>query len=113
MNIFVDRLQRLLRRCRFDAAETFAVTFKLDVELVYKEHVKYCMELIQPWPTPFCKKNDTKQFDKFIELLSKIQDLEFVCEACLNAVTVDITKTQQLLDYATERLKKGDIKVSY
>ena len=99
----------MLRRCKFDDAEAFALRFNLDVQLVYKERIKYCMQLADPWSS---SSNGINLFDEFIEVLNKIKDTEFVCEVCLNAVTVDFTKTQALLDYARDRLKKGDVKVS-
>ncbi|KAJ9594127.1 hypothetical protein L9F63_014443, partial [Diploptera punctata] len=106
---FVDRLHKLLRQSKYEEAEAFAMRFlDLDVELVYKDHVRRCMELIQPWPT---NNNKNEYFNKFSALLDKIQDIEFVCNACLNAYTADLRKTQLLFDYAWKRLKEDKIKL--
>lgn len=101
----------MLRRHKFDDAEAFALRYKLNVELVYKEHVKHYMELLQPWRLPHDSAEEVVNFNKFICLLNKIEDLEFVCEACIKALPVDLTRMQTLLDYASDRLKKIDIRV--
>ncbi|XP_023718978.1 kinetochore-associated protein 1 isoform X3 [Cryptotermes secundus] len=105
-----DRFHRLLRRNKFDDAEAFALRYKLNVELVYKEHVKHYMELLQPWHLPHDSAEEVVNFNKFICLLNKIEDLEFVCEACIKALPVNLTRMQTLLDYASDRLKKTDIR---
>jgi hypothetical protein len=101
----------LLRRRKFDDAEEFAHRYKLNVELVYKEHVRHYMELLQPWHLPHDSTEELANFNKFICLLNKIEDLEFVCEACMKALPVDLTRMQTLLDYASDRLKKADMRV--
>jgi hypothetical protein len=73
----------LLQRHKFDDAETFAHRFKLEVELVHKERVKNYMELIQPWSLRCDTSEDVFQFNNLLCLLNKIEDLEFVCEACI------------------------------
>jgi hypothetical protein len=102
----------LLRRCKFDDAEAFARRYKLNVELVHKEHVKHCMELLQPWHLPHNSAEELVNLNKFICLLNKIEDIEYVCEACMKALPVDLTRMQTLLDYASDRLKKTDMRVS-
>ncbi|PSN56350.1 hypothetical protein C0J52_03748 [Blattella germanica] len=109
----LERLQRLLRRRKFEEAEKFAKIFNLNVEIVFKEEVKHYMELLQPWSVSRGEGVDAANLNKFIELLSKIHDIEFVCEVCMNVVTTDLTKTQQVLDYARDRLKKEDNKHWY
>ncbi|XP_069700061.1 kinetochore-associated protein 1-like [Periplaneta americana] len=104
----IDRYQKLLRRYKFDAAESFALSFGLDIELVYKERVKYCMGLLQPW-TAKAATDESVNFTTFVSYLDKIQDLEFVCEACIKTITGDLTKTQTLLDYASNRLKNTNM----
>ena len=108
---FYYRFFRLLQRHKFDDAEAFAHQFNLDVELVYKERVKHCMELLQPWSSHCDSSEDVHHFNNLLCLLNKIEDLEFVCEACIKTLTTDLTKMQALLDYASDRLKKTNMRV--
>jgi hypothetical protein len=101
----------LLQRHRFDDAEAFAHRLKLDVELVHKERVKHYMELLQPWSLRFDSSEDVVHYTNLLCLLNKIEDTEFVCEACIKTLTVDLTKMLALLDYASDRLKKTDVRV--
>jgi len=101
----------LLQRAKFDDAEAFAHQFKLDVELVYKERVKHYMELLQPWSSHCDTSEDVLHFNNLLCSLNKIEDLEFVCEACIKTLTTDLTKMQALLDYASDRLKKTNVEV--
>ena len=108
---FYYRFHRLLQRHKFDDAEAFGHRFKLDVELVHKEHVKHCMELLQPWSLHSDTSEEVLHFNNLLCLLNKIEDLEFVCEACIKTFTTDLTKMQALLDYASDRLKKTNVRV--
>lgn len=101
----------MLQRHKFDDAEAFAHQFKLDVELVYKERVKHYMQLLQPWSSHCDTSEDLLHFNNLLCLLNKIEDLEFVCEACIKTLTTDLTKMQALLDYASDRLKKTNMRV--
>jgi len=101
----------LLQRHKFDDAEAFAHQFKLDVELVHKERVKHYMELLQPWSLRCDTSEDVLHFNNLLCLLNKIEDLEFVCEACIKTLTADLTKMQALLDYASDRLKTTNVRV--
>jgi hypothetical protein len=101
----------LLQRHKFDDAEAFARQFKLDIELVHKEHVKHYMELLQPRSLCCDTSEDVPHFNNLLCLLDKIEDLEFVCRACIKTLTTDLTKMQALLDYASDRLKKTNVRV--
>jgi hypothetical protein len=103
----------LLQRHKFDDAEAFAHRFKLNVELVHKERVKHYMQLLQPWSLRCDSSEDVLHFNNLLHLLNKIEDIEFVCEACIKTLTVDLTKMQALLDYASDRLKKTDMRVGF
>lgn len=102
----------MLRRHRFDDAEAFARKFKLNVELVYKERAKHYMELLHPWSLSDGSSEEIVNFNNFISMMNNIEDIEFICEACMKMLTVDLAKMQALLDYASDRLKKTDVKVS-
>lgn len=102
----------MLRRHKFDDAEAFACRFKLDVELVYKERAKHYMELLHPWSLSHDSSEEIVSFNNFISMMNNIEDLEFICEACMKVLTVDLAKMRALLDYASDRLKKTDVGVS-
>jgi hypothetical protein len=70
------------------------------------------MELFQPWSLPHDSSEEMLIFNNFVGLLNRIEDLEFVCETCMNALTVDLSKMQALLNYASDRVKKTDVRVS-
>lgn len=105
-------MKRLLRRHKFDDAELFAYRFNLNVEVVYKERAKHYMELLQPWSLSHDSSEEMVNFSHFVSLMNKIEDLEFICEACMKVLTVDLTKVRTLLDYASDRLQKTDVTVS-
>jgi hypothetical protein len=67
------------------------------------------MELLQPWSLHYDTSEDVLHFNNLVCLLNKIEDLEFVCEACIKTLTTDLTR--MLLDYASNRLKKTNVRV--
>lgn len=101
-----------MQRHTFDDAETFACRFKLNVELVYKECAKHYMKFLHPWSLSRDSSEEIVNFNNFISMMNNIKDLEFICEACMKVLTVDLAKVRELLDYASDRLKKTDVRVS-
>uniref|UniRef100_A0A1B6C8P9 RZZ complex subunit KNTC1/ROD C-terminal domain-containing protein n=3 Tax=Clastoptera arizonana TaxID=38151 RepID=A0A1B6C8P9_9HEMI len=91
------RLQRILRKGRFEEAEKFAQTFNLNVELVYKAHVQYLMQRLQR--SSKSGENLKKSFDQFMILLDKITDKEFVSVCCISAIPPDFPSINELLKY--------------
>lgn len=65
------RLERMLRRGKFEEAEEFARSFSLDVEIVYKAHLQTLSNDIQPWSTG--KTSLEESSNKFKSLLHKIK----------------------------------------
>lgn len=96
------RLQRILRRGKFEEAERFARTFKLDMQLVYKAQVQGYMQEFQPWNHSGGPVKEA--FQQFIELLNKITDEEFVAECCVNTILPDFFMAHKLLNYGMTRL---------
>ena len=45
------RLERILRRGKFDEAEKFAQTFNLNPDAIYKRKVSWLLERLSPWNT--------------------------------------------------------------
>ncbi|XP_067002138.2 kinetochore-associated protein 1 [Anabrus simplex] len=93
----LDRLLHLLRCRRFEEAETFAQQFNLDLDLVYKARSKHFVEMLY-------SHSNEDSFRELILLLDKIQDIKFVSEVCLKAVTADLADMKELLKYGFSRL---------
>ncbi|XP_061200582.1 kinetochore-associated protein 1 [Neopsephotus bourkii] len=104
-----NRLSRLLHKHKFTEAETFALQFGLDVELVYKVKANTILEKLasasigsyghEVWLDLV---NDAK------ENLQKIQDSQFVVDYCINAPWPLYETTQEMLNYAKVRILKKD-----
>uniref|UniRef100_T1HS01 Rod_C domain-containing protein n=1 Tax=Rhodnius prolixus TaxID=13249 RepID=T1HS01_RHOPR len=107
------RLERLLQRGKFKEAENFAKIFSLDIELVYKARIKWLMSRLQLWNKIPLETLDVI-FNDLFSLLKEIKDLEFVAECCLKTVAPKLSKIQQLLEYAIDRIAviptKGEVK---
>lgn len=65
------RLERILRRRKFEEAERFATTFSLDHQIVYKAHVQHLCQELSPWSTSM--DNEVQIFNKILELIKKIK----------------------------------------
>ncbi|XP_011306645.1 kinetochore-associated protein 1 [Fopius arisanus] len=94
------RLQRLLRRQKFEEAREFSRKFGLDEEMVFHAEARMLMERLQP-------SVHSKEFvdvNFFLETLDKIKDVEFVYECCKNALTRDYQETRRLLTYSRRRI---------
>ncbi|EHB01463.1 Kinetochore-associated protein 1 [Heterocephalus glaber] len=106
-----NRLSRLLHKHRFAEAESFAIQFGLDVELVYKVKANNILEKLA-----LCSVDTSEQtkwqhlVDEAKENLHKIQDDEFVVNYCLEAQWITYETTQQMLNYAKTRLLKKEDK---
>ncbi|XP_054551363.1 kinetochore-associated protein 1 isoform X2 [Talpa occidentalis] len=106
-----NRLSRLLHKHRFAEAESFAIQFGLDVELVYKVKANDILEklaLTSVDTSEQCRWQDL--VDEAKENLCKIQDDEFVVNYCLEAQWVTYETTQEMLSYAKARLLKKEDK---
>ncbi|XP_032665810.1 kinetochore-associated protein 1 [Odontomachus brunneus] len=95
------RLARLLRRRQFDAAETFAEKFSLPMEPIYCSKAALFMEQLAPWvkSTP-----DSVSTDALINILDKIQNVQYVTECCSKALISDYVQLRQLYLYARQRI---------
>ncbi|KFO23532.1 Kinetochore-associated protein 1 [Fukomys damarensis] len=108
-----NRLSRLLHKHRFAEAESFAIQFGLDVELVYKVKANDILEKLA-----LCSV-DTSEPTKWQHLveeakgnLLKIQDDEFVVNYCLEAQWITYESTQEMLNYAKTRVLRAHAKLT-
>ncbi|XP_024422439.2 kinetochore-associated protein 1 [Desmodus rotundus] len=104
-----NRLSRLLHKHRFAEAESFAVQFGLDVELVYKVKANDILEKLALSSVDTSEQTEwQKLIDEAKENLHKIQDDEFVVNYCLEAQWITYETTQEMLNYAKARLLKKE-----
>uniref|UniRef100_A0A8C0WZD9 Kinetochore-associated protein 1 n=1 Tax=Castor canadensis TaxID=51338 RepID=A0A8C0WZD9_CASCN len=106
-----NRLSRLLHKHRFAEAESFAIQFGLDVELVYKVKSNDILEKLALISVDTSEQTKWQQLvDEAKENLHKIQDDEFVVNYCLKAQWITYGTTQEMLNYAKTRLLKKEDK---
>ncbi|PNJ82162.1 KNTC1 isoform 6 [Pongo abelii] len=107
------RLSRLLHKHRFAEAESFAIQFGLDVELVYKVKSNHILEKLALSSMDASEQTEWQQLvDDAKENLHKIQDDEFVVNYCLKAQWITYETTQEMLNYAKTRLLKKEDKTA-
>ncbi|XP_036132518.1 kinetochore-associated protein 1 isoform X2 [Molossus molossus] len=104
-----NRLSRLLHKHRFAEAESFAIHFGLDVELVYKVKSNDILEKLALSSVDSSEQTEWQTLvDEAKETLHKIQDDEFVVNYCLEAQWITYETTQEMLNYAKTRLLKKE-----
>lgn len=103
------RLERLLRRRQFDTAETFAEKYSLPIESIHYSKAILFVEQLAPWmkSTP-----DSVNLDALINILDKIQNIQYVTECCSKALIPNYVQLRQLYLYARRRIVQ-DMKVLY
>uniref|UniRef100_A0A8C4LY40 Kinetochore associated 1 n=1 Tax=Equus asinus asinus TaxID=83772 RepID=A0A8C4LY40_EQUAS len=105
------KLSRLLHKHRFAEAESFAIQFALDVELVYKVKSNDILEKLALNSVDTSEQTEWQTLvDEAKENLHKIQDDEFVVNYCLEAQWITYETTQEMLNYAKTRLLKKEDK---
>uniref|UniRef100_A0A5F8H6Z2 Kinetochore associated 1 n=1 Tax=Monodelphis domestica TaxID=13616 RepID=A0A5F8H6Z2_MONDO len=107
-----NRLSRLLHKHKFTEAENFAISFGLDVELVYKVKSNDLLERMALCSVGTHGPTVWQQLvDEAKESLCKIQDDQFVVDYCLKAQWPTFETTQEMLNYAKVRLLKKEDKI--
>lgn len=97
------RLQRLLRRGKYDEAKIFAKQFHLSTDIIYCAKASSLTKQIS-FST---NENDViRKINELIETLDDIKNVELVFGYCHNTVTSDLEQTKRLITYARERLIK-------
>ncbi|XP_046673304.1 kinetochore-associated protein 1 isoform X3 [Homalodisca vitripennis] len=102
------RLQRILRRGKFEEAEKFARAFSLDLEIVYKAHVQRLSQDLSPWSSTIDSQKNI--FSKILEIIEKIKDHHFVAEICVTAIPPNFDMLHTMLMYGMERFSKVEDK---
>uniref|UniRef100_A0A4X2K3C8 Kinetochore associated 1 n=1 Tax=Vombatus ursinus TaxID=29139 RepID=A0A4X2K3C8_VOMUR len=108
-----NRLSRLLHKHKFAEAESFAISFGLDVELVYKVKSNDLLERMALCSVGTHGPTVWRQVvDEAKESLCKIKDDQFVVDYCLKAQWPTFETTQEMLNYAKVRLLKKEDKMT-
>eukprot|EP00076_Gallus_gallus_P045910 XP_025011448.1 kinetochore-associated protein 1 isoform X3 [Gallus gallus] len=104
-----NRLSRLLHKHKFTEAESFAIQFGLDVELVYKVKANTILEkLASASIGSYGQEVLLDYVNEAKENLHKIQDSQFVVDYCINAPWPLYETAQEMLNYAKVRILKKD-----
>ncbi|NWY38086.1 KNTC1 protein, partial [Sylvia atricapilla] len=108
-----NRLSRLLHKHKFTEAESFAIQFGLDVELVYKVKANTILEKLASASL------ESYGLEALLDLgneakenLQKIQDSQFVVNYCINAPWPLYETTREMLNYAKARVLKKDTRTN-
>ncbi|XP_028980703.2 kinetochore-associated protein 1 [Esox lucius] len=99
-----NRLSRLLYKHKFEEAEKFAITFELDVELVYKVKLDFVLEQLASVSVGGNGQDICS--DLVVEAktnLLKIMDDQYVVEYCLKAPWPTFDTAEKMLNHAASR----------
>uniref|UniRef100_A0A8C5UGF8 Kinetochore associated 1 n=1 Tax=Malurus cyaneus samueli TaxID=2593467 RepID=A0A8C5UGF8_9PASS len=100
-----NRLSRLLHKHKFTEAESFALQFGLDVELVYKVKANTILEkLASASVGSYGQESLLDLVNEAKANLQKIQDNQFVVNYCLNAPWPLYETAREMLNYAKVRV---------
>ncbi|XP_041954273.1 kinetochore-associated protein 1 isoform X1 [Alosa sapidissima] len=108
-----NRFNRLLYKRKFEEAEQFALTFGLDVELVYKVKLDAIGGKLACHPYG---QQDLAKWSDLIEEaktnLMKITDEQYVVQYCLTALWPTIDAAEEMLSYAATRFPSVEIQMA-
>uniref|UniRef100_A0A7N8XGB6 Kinetochore associated 1 n=1 Tax=Mastacembelus armatus TaxID=205130 RepID=A0A7N8XGB6_9TELE len=96
-----NRLSRLLHKHLFEEAEKFAITFELDLELVYKVKLDFVLEqLASASVGGYGQDVWSELVDEAKTNLMKITDEQYVVEYCLKGPWPTFETAEKMLNYA-------------
>ncbi|KAM3867492.1 kinetochore-associated protein 1 [Diretmus argenteus] len=99
-----NRLSRLLHRHMFEEAEKFAITFELDLELVYKVKLDFVLEQLASASVDGYGQNVWSDLVEEAKTnLMKIMDEQYVVEYCLKAPWPTFETAEKMLNHAATR----------
>ncbi|KAG7490369.1 kinetochore-associated protein 1 isoform X1 [Solea senegalensis] len=99
-----NRLSRLLHKHMFEEAEKFAITFELDVELVYKVKLDFVLEQMASASVGGYGQDVWSELvDEAKTNLMKITDEQYVVEYCLKAPWPTFDTAEKMLNHAATR----------
>uniref|UniRef100_A0AAQ4PH06 Kinetochore associated 1 n=1 Tax=Gasterosteus aculeatus aculeatus TaxID=481459 RepID=A0AAQ4PH06_GASAC len=99
-----NRLSRLLHKHMFEEAEKFAITFELDLELVYKVKLDFVLEqLASASVGGYGQDVWSELVEEAKTNLMKITDEQYVVEYCLKAPWPTFETAEKILSHAATR----------
>ncbi|XP_056274414.1 kinetochore-associated protein 1 isoform X3 [Pseudoliparis swirei] len=99
-----NRLSRLLHKHMFEEAEKFAITFELDLELVYKVKLDFVLEqLASASVGGYGQDVWSELVEEANTNLMKITDEQYVVEYCLKAPWPTLETAEKILNHAATR----------
>ncbi|CAG5923423.1 unnamed protein product [Menidia menidia] len=99
-----NRLSRLLHKHMFEDAEKFAITFELDIELVYKVKLDFVLEqLASASVGGYGQEVWSELVEEAKTNLMKITDEHYVVEYCLKAPWPTFETAEKMLNHAASR----------
>ncbi|XP_067376658.1 kinetochore-associated protein 1 isoform X2 [Channa argus] len=99
-----NRLSRLLHKHMFEEAEKFAITFELDLELVYKVKLDFVLEqLASASVGGYGQDVWSELVDEAKTNLMKITDEQYVVDYCLKAPWPTFETAEKMLQHAATR----------
>ncbi|KAM4617055.1 kinetochore-associated protein 1 [Polymixia lowei] len=99
-----NRLSRLLYKHMFEEAEKFAITFELDLELVYKVKLDFVLEqLASASVGGYGQDVWSELVEEAKTNLMKIMDEQYVVEYCLKAPWPTFETAEKMLNHAATR----------
>ncbi|XP_012222587.2 kinetochore-associated protein 1 isoform X1 [Linepithema humile] len=98
------RLARLLRKKQFDAAEAFAEKLGLSMEPIYCSKAALLVEQLGLWAK---SASHSASVDELINILDKIQDMQYVIECCNKALILNSAQMRQIYLYARQRIMQN------
>uniref|UniRef100_UPI003AAA84F6 kinetochore-associated protein 1 n=1 Tax=Centroberyx gerrardi TaxID=166262 RepID=UPI003AAA84F6 len=99
-----NRLSRLLHKHMFEEAEKFAITFELDLELVYKVKLDFVLEqLASASVGGYGQDVWSELVEEAKTNLMKIMDEQYVVEYCLKAPWPTFETAEKMLNHAATR----------
>ena len=85
-SVLEARLERLVRRLKFDEAEKFARQYKLPVAPVHRGRTSHIMERLSPWrKEPFADGEEDRLVEELKRSLGNFDDLAYLVECCATA----------------------------
>ncbi|KYM77244.1 Kinetochore-associated protein 1 [Atta colombica] len=98
------RLAKLLKKRQFDVAEAFARKSNLSMEPIYCSKAALLVEQLSPW-TKFTP--NSVNVDTLINILNKIQNVQYVIECCSKALISDYIQMRRIYLYAQQKIMQN------
>ena len=98
------RLAKLLKKRQFDAAEAFARKSNLSMELIYCSKAALLIEQLSPWAKSTA---NSVNVDTLINILNKIQNVQYVIECCSKALISDYIQMRRIYLYARQKIMQN------